>query len=1166
MNIRNLGKGKFEDIVHEMDSVGLDMLVVTQTTLRGNVMEVDEIDNYKFIGKGREKIKRSGGGVGIIYNCQKGVILDEIDVESECKESEDIAVFRAHSAAQYRDIECILVVCYMTVDGPNMSENVAKYRVLLDIVEKYRSSNLIVLGDMNGHTGILGERTNYNGELLMDFAENAGLEILNHTIAEGKVTWSNRISESAIDYVLVNQEARSKVQSMVVDEEGIIDIDSDHNALLFDFGKYNDQENSVSVPNGFSNNRKKPIGRTDFYWQCRDKPFDGFEVDLAQMDMIEGVNAANMNDNLIGKLNKVAAKNFKKVRVRDKKKSKNKSWWNAEIEVARKSKKEENRKLRKTTKNYKRGLVTEAVFQEQKGKFTIAKAKVTALISKAIRDQEKRDLQKVRQSSKNESRDWYKFIRGDKNGTLVYPSSLKVNGVKISDREEIRTEIEKFWTSIAGKSKAKMRYSGEIHLLTERKDIEVDLEPPTYNEIREVIKGLKNGKGVGVDGVPYEFFKFGGEWIVEALYDLFKRVWEDECIPLKWNESKVILLHKGGNRSKEELKNFRPISMGNTVGKVFSCVINERLKIACENAGLIGEEQNGFRQDRRGEDNIYVIRELVEDFNRRNKCLYLAFLDIEKAYDKVNRQTLIYVLDKLGIPRKISNLVKGMYTNTKAKYIFGDIETEWVHLDKGVRQGCVLSPLLFSIYTEELATRIRLSGKGVRVEEDRLGALLYADDIVLIAESASELQEMLDISFEFASEFSLTYSTGKCGVLSINVREPEGVEFKLGQSIVDRVEKYTYLGVLMDEKGAAGAKRERIFKANQWWGRLCAVSKFRADKYEVTRGLWKGIAVPSIMYGMETMNWSAEEIRQVEVIQNKIGRLALGANKMVGTEAIRGDMGWSSFEERLFKGKMRYKIRLEKMPSNRWASKVYRMVGIRSTWILNCASIVRKCGLHRRWTNMEWNNKEWEITLSPGDETLYSTDRWKGFINDKVQEYGLNKWRRGIEKKSTLHMYGKKVKPNKELFYNGDWGSSLLFKARSGSLELNSRTYRYNENRDKKCRMCNLDNGVDETIHHVMIECTGYEEPRDWLRNKIHETMGEGEFAKIIRMEGNGIKFLLGLDEDIPIEVIEATKSFLSKIWAMRRNGLPEGLQMLGSLPFHQVMDLEDATIRYLNE
>ena len=215
---------------------------------------------------------------------------------------------------------------------------------------------------------------------------------------------------------------------------------------------------------------------------------------------------------------------------------------------------------------------------------------------------------------------------------------------------------------------------------------------------------------------------------------------------------------------------------------------------------------------------------------------------------------------------------------------------------------------------------------------------------------------------------------------------------------------------------------------------------------------------------------------------------------------------------------------------------------------------------------MEWNNKEWEITLSPGDETLYSTDRWKGFINDKVQEYGLNKWRRGIEKKSTLHMYGKKVKPNKELFYNGDWGSSLLFKARSGSLELNSRTYRYNENRDKKCRMCNLDNGVDETIHHVMIECTGYEEPRDWLRNKIHETMGEGEFAKIIRMEGNGIKFLLGLDEDIPIEVIEATKSFLSKIWAMRRNGLPEGLQMLGSLPFHQVMDLEDATIRYLNE
>ena len=71
------------------------------------------------------------------------------------------------------------------------------------------------------------------------------------------------------------------------------------------------------------------------------------------------------------------------------------------------------------------------------------------------------------------------------------------------------------------------------------------------------------------------------------------------------------------------------------------------------------------------------------------------------------------------------------------------------------------------------------------------------------------------------------------------------------------------------------------------------------------RGAWKGIAVPSVLYGMNTMNWYSEEMKKLEVIQNKIGRLGLGANRLLGIEAIRGDMGWSLFEERLYNGKLK---------------------------------------------------------------------------------------------------------------------------------------------------------------------------------------------------------------------------------------------------------------------
>ena len=125
------------------------------------------------------------------------------------------------------------------------------------------------------------------------------------------------------------------------------------------------------------------------------------------------------------------------------------------------------------------------------------------------------------------------------------------------------------------------------------------------------------------------------------------------------------------------------------------------------------------------------------------------------------------------------------------------------------------------------------------------------------------------------------------------------------------------------------ARSKKKIKANEWWGKLC---KFRANKYEVIRGIWKTIAVPSLLYGMDTINWSVEETNVLEIIQNKMG---LGANKMVGMEAIRGDMGWSTFEERLFKEKLIFKIRLEKMDEDRWAKKCYQEVCTRNRWRMN---------------------------------------------------------------------------------------------------------------------------------------------------------------------------------------------------------------------------------------
>ena len=497
-------------------------------------------------------------------------------------------------------------------------------------------------------------------------------------------------------------------------------------------------------------------------------------------------------------------------------------------------------------------------------------------------------------------------------------------------------------------------------------------------EIEELLKCLKNGKATGMDGIPYELYKYGGEKVVDVLWCLFNEVWREERVPKKWNESRVILLHKGGHKSKKELKNYRPIALNDTVGKIFSMWLNERVRKAVEREEVLGEEQNGFRVNRRGEDNMFIVREMIERCNREGKKGYFAFLDIEKAYDRVDRRVLCKVLRKCGMSEKVVRIIESMYENTKAKYSLGDIETDWVSSNRGVRQGCILSPILFAIYTEELAVRVKEKGLGMKVGNERLSLLMYADEIIILSENGNDLQLMLGVVNEYSVELGLKFGMDKGQIMIVNNNQVD-VErtWRLGENDVMRTNEYKYLGVTLNVKGCEQAKSEKIFKTNQWYGRVANIARYRANKYLVVRELWKGMAVPSIMYGMNVLNWTECELQKLEVIQNKVGRVALGANGYVGVEAVRGDMGWSTFSERSMKGNIMYKLRLERMSGAKWVRKVYNDIGIESKWLKSCKRIVRKCGLACREDIFGRGHVAgWNVVCRNGEGYNWDERRW----------------------------------------------------------------------------------------------------------------------------------------------------------------------------------------------
>ena len=483
---------------------------------------------------------------------------------------------------------------------------------------------------------------------------------------------------------------------------------------------------------------------------------------------------------------------------------------------------------------------------------------------------------------------------------------------------------------------------------------------------------------------------------------------------------------------------------------------------------------------------------------------------------------------------RIVRIIESMYVNTKAKYTLGDIESDWVRSVKGVRQGCILSPLLFGLYTEELTVRVKQTGCGMIIGNERLAILLYADDVVLLSENGEELQEMLNTVSKYGRDFQVKFSVDKSKVMVINGgMEDDGRVWELGGNILKRTKEYVYLGINLSEDGCEKAKSEKIAKANQWLGRLASVAKFRANKYTVCRELWKGLAVPSIMYGVNVLTWNDSEVQKLDVIQNKLGRVALGANGYAGVEAVRGDMGWSLFYERCMKGKLLYKIRIDKMEEDRWVKKIHLVIGSQSKWMKMCKRAGKKCTLLLKEFNREVGlGREWRITSENRENEDWSMNKWVKTIDKKVREYGLKQWKVGMQTKSTLEWYRRKECPKCEWWYDGSWGGELLFKARSQSLEVNARTYRWNESKSKECDMCAC--GMDETVYHVIVECESYMEERSELMQVVKRELGEEVFIGWSDNEVEGMSVLLGIVENANCKVIVSMKKFLVSVWSRR--------------------------------
>ena len=517
--------------------------------------------------------------------------------------------------------------------------------------------------------------------------------------------------------------------------------------------------------------------------------------------------------------------------------------------------------------------------------------------------------------------------------------------------------------------------------------------PPSLEEITTELTGMRKNRTGGVDNITVEALLAGGSKVLHYLHALFQKCWSTDTTPTSWGLAEVVTLLKPG-KPATEVTSYRPISLLVVQGKLYARCLLRRIEALAER--VIGEWQGGFRAGRGLVDQIAVLKQAVDAYMAEGRAAYVAFLDLRAAYDLTPRSLVWQAMQDFGFPEWLICKTQSLYSNTRLR-VRGpnDINSKWVTTTRGLKQGCVISPVLFSLFLSRLTGPLRhrpgsglclrqtsdedfrwpgrwagrkRKGEGERVDVS-VDSLGYADDMALCEASYTALRKACHAYEEAFMNAGMELNYKKTEWMTItppstSITAPTQF-MRLRGGNINRGHQFKYLGVWFTASGSERLNFDRRLAAG-------SVALHRVKRAVRSPALTEALRLKlmnvcvfsAVMFGAELWALNAAEQDKLDVFGRRAQRVAVRRQypNVISTEEQDTRTQMTPLSHVWTQRSMRYAGHVARMAHSRLTRKVFfaacdgmKHRGRRMTWRKTVDTMCSKITTKQAENRQQWN-------------------------------------------------------------------------------------------------------------------------------------------------------------------------------------------------------------------